>query len=276
MDEITNGLDSSTAFQIVTCLQQMAHITDATVLVSLLQPAPETFDLFDDLILMSEGKIVYHGPPDHLLEYFEDWGFRCPERKWVADFVQKVISRKDQAQYWYHMEVPYSYVSVDVFSRKFKESPYGKKLDEELSEPYDKSQSHKDALSFSAYSLSKWELFGACASRELLLMERNSFIYIFKTTQTQMDIDVLHANYYMGALFYSLNILLVDGLPELAMTLQRLEVFYKQKEFCFYPAWAYAIPASVLKVPLSFVESLVWTSLTYYVIGYSPEAKRCT
>ena len=92
--------------------------------------------------------------------------------------------------------------------------------------------------------------------------------------QTQMDIDVLHANYYMGALFYSLNILLVDGLPELAMTLQRLEVFYKQKEFCFYPAWAYAIPASVLKVPLSFVESLVWTSLTYYVIGYSPEAKR--
>ncbi|KAM3752373.1 hypothetical protein ACB098_03G013400 [Castanea mollissima] len=92
--------------------------------------------------------------------------------------------------------------------------------------------------------------------------------------RTQMDIEVLHANYYMGALFYSLNILLVDGLPELAMTLQRIDVFYNQKELCFYPAWAYAIPASVLKVPLSFVESLVWTSLTYYVIGYSPEAKR--
>ncbi|KAK7858143.1 pleiotropic drug resistance protein 3 [Quercus suber] len=258
MDEITNGLDSSTAFQIVTCLQQMAHITDATVLVSLLQPAPETFDLFDDLILMSEGKIVYHGPRDHVLEYFEDWGFRCPERKGVADFVQEVISRKDQAQYWYHMEVPYSYVSIDMFSRKFKESPYGKKLDEELSEPYDKSQSHKDALSFSVYSLSKWELFRVCASREILLMKRNSFIYIFKTTQTQMDIDVLHANYYMGALFYSLNILLVDGLPELAMTLQRLELGHMQSQ----------------QVPLSFVESLVWTSFTYYVIGYSPEAKR--
>ena len=65
----------------------------------------------------------------------------------------QVISRKDQAQYWYQMEVQYSYVSVDMFSRKFKESPYGKKLDEELSETYDKSQSHKDALSFSVYSL---------------------------------------------------------------------------------------------------------------------------
>ena len=90
MDEITNGLDSSTAFQSVTCLQQLVHITDATVLVSLLQPAPETFDLFDDLILMSEGKIVYHGPRDHVLEFFEGCSFRCPERKGIADFVQEV------------------------------------------------------------------------------------------------------------------------------------------------------------------------------------------
>lgn len=62
MDKITNGLDISTSFQIVTCLQHLAHITDATILISLLQPSPETFDLFDDIILMAEGKILYHGP----------------------------------------------------------------------------------------------------------------------------------------------------------------------------------------------------------------------
>ncbi|XP_041019937.1 pleiotropic drug resistance protein 3-like [Juglans microcarpa x Juglans regia] len=288
MDEITNGLDSSTASQVVTCLQQLVHVTDATLLVSLLQPAPETFDLFDDLILMAEGKIVYHGPRGHVLEYFEDCGFRCPERKGVADFIQEVISRKDQAQYWSRTEVPYSYVSVNMFSRKFKESPYGKKLDEELSEPYDKSQSHQNSLSFSPYSVSKWELFRACASRELLLMKRESFIYIFKTSQlmiiacitmtlflrTHMEIDVLHANYYMGALFYALVMLCVDGFSEISMTIQRLEVFYKQKALYFYPAWAYAVPASILKIPYSFLKSLIWTSFTYYVIGYSPEAQR--
>lgn len=89
MDEITNGLDSSTAFQIVACLQQLVHITDSTLLVSLLQPAPEAFELFDDLILMSEGKIVYQGPRDHVLEVFEDCGFKCPEGKGVADFIQE-------------------------------------------------------------------------------------------------------------------------------------------------------------------------------------------
>ena len=92
--------------------------------------------------------------------------------------------------------------------------------------------------------------------------------------RTRMSVDLRHGNYFMGSLFYSLIILLVDGIPELAMTVSRLSVFYKQKELCFYPAWAYAIPSAVLKIPLSLLESFIWTTLAYYVIGYSPEIGR--
>ncbi|XP_010313833.1 pleiotropic drug resistance protein 3 isoform X3 [Solanum lycopersicum] len=288
MDEISNGLDSSTTYQIVACLQQLAHITDATILVALLQPAPETFDLFDDIILMAEGKILYHGPRNSALEFFESCGFKCPERKGVADFLQEVTSKKDQAQYWHETKETYKFLSVDTLSRKFKESPYRKKLNDELSVAYDKSRCHKNSITFRDYSLPKWELFRACMSREFLLMKRNSFIYIFKTVQlviiafitmtvflrTRMHTDLVHANYYLGALFFALIILLVDGFPELTMTIARLAVFYKQNDLCFYPAWAYAIPAAILKIPLSILESIIWTCLTYYVIGFSPEAGR--
>lgn len=92
--------------------------------------------------------------------------------------------------------------------------------------------------------------------------------------RTRMDTDLLHANFYLGALFFALIILLVDGFPELTMTIARLTVFYKQNDLCFYPAWAYAIPATILKIPLSLLESVIWTCLTYYVIGFSPEAGR--
>ncbi|XVF66041.1 hypothetical protein PTKIN_Ptkin10aG0002200 [Pterospermum kingtungense] len=288
MDEISNGLDSSTTFQIVSCLQHLVHITDATALISLLQPAPETFDLFDDVILMAEGKIVYQGPRTCICDFFEDCGFKCPERKGIADFLQEVISRKDQAQYWFRKEQPYSYVSVDQFIKRFKECNIGQKLDEKLSKPFHKSESHKKALSFKTYSLSKWELFKACSMRELLLMKRNSFTYVFKSVQlviiasitmtvflrTRMAVDEIHSSYFMGSLFYALVILHVDGFPELSMTVSRTAVFYKQRELCFYPAWAYTIPAAILKVPLSVLESFVWTFMTYYVIGYSPEVGR--
>ncbi|KAL0348158.1 UNVERIFIED_CONTAM: Pleiotropic drug resistance protein 3 [Sesamum angustifolium] len=200
----------------------------------------------------------------------------------------QVISRKDQEQYWHDTQQSYRYVSLDMFARKFMESPQGKKLSEDLSSPFDKSMSHKSAICFSKYSLPKWTLFKACMSRENLLMKRNSFIYVFKAFQvlfiafvamtvflrTQMHVDLIHANNYMGALFYTLIILLIDGIPELSMTVARLEVFYKQRDLFFYPAWAFAIPNAIVRVPLSLFVAVVWTSVTYYTIGYSPEAGR--
>nr|TKR74333.1 pleiotropic drug resistance protein 3-like isoform X1 [Populus alba] len=238
MDEISNGLDSSTTFQIVSCMQHLAHITDATVLISLLQPAPEIFDLFDDIMLMAEGMVVYHGPRSSVCRFFEDSGFRCPERKEVADFLQEVISRKDQRQYWYCTEQPHSYVSVEQFVKKFKESQLGQMLDEEIMKPFDKSNSHKTALCFRKYSLSKWELFKVCSAREFVLMKRNSFIYVFKCTQ----------------------LVIIASITMTVFLRTRMAVD--------------AIHATILKVPLSLVEAFVWTTLTYYVVGYSPEFGR--
>ena len=55
MDEISTGLDSSTTFQIIKCLRDFAHLRLATVFISLLQPPPEVYNLFDDVLLLSEG-----------------------------------------------------------------------------------------------------------------------------------------------------------------------------------------------------------------------------
>ncbi|KAL1156685.1 hypothetical protein V6Z11_A08G107000 [Gossypium hirsutum] len=91
MDEISTGLDSSTTFQIVNSLRQSIHILNGTALISLLQPSPETYQLFDDVILLSDGQIVYQGPRENVLDFFKYMGFKCPKRKGVADFLQEVI-----------------------------------------------------------------------------------------------------------------------------------------------------------------------------------------
>ena len=90
MDEISTGLDTSTTFQIVNSLRQSIHVLGGTAVISLLQPGPETFNLFDDIILLSDGQVVYQGPREDVIEFFESMGFRCPQRKGVADFLQEV------------------------------------------------------------------------------------------------------------------------------------------------------------------------------------------
>lgn len=90
MDEISNGLDSSTTYQIIKYLKHSTRALDGTTVISLLQPAPEAYELFDDVILLSEGQIVYQGPRVSVLDFFASMGFSCPKRKNVADFLQEV------------------------------------------------------------------------------------------------------------------------------------------------------------------------------------------
>lgn len=63
MDEISTGLDSSTTFQIMKCLRDFAHLRNATVLINLLQPPPEVYNLFDDILLLSEGMCTRSSAP---------------------------------------------------------------------------------------------------------------------------------------------------------------------------------------------------------------------
>ncbi|KAF3650987.1 Pleiotropic drug resistance protein 3 [Capsicum annuum] len=159
MDEISTGLDSSTTYQIVNSIRKSIHILQGTAVISLLPPAQETYDLFDDIIILSDGLIVYQGPREN------------------------VTLRKDQEQYWARCDETYKFITARNFSEAFQSIHVGRKLGDELAVPFDKSKSHHAALTTKRYGIRKKELLKACTAREYLLMKRNSFVYIFKMTQ---------------------------------------------------------------------------------------------
>ncbi|KAH9560799.1 hypothetical protein CY35_06G126700 [Sphagnum magellanicum] len=289
MDEISTGLDSSTTYQIVKCTRNVVHLLDGTVLMALLQPAPETFELFDDILLLSEGHVVYLGPCERILEFFESLGFKLPPRKGIADFLQEVTSKKDQEQYWADNKHPYRYIPVTTMVESFKEFEVGRELSADLSTPFDKSASHPAALVRTKYALSKWELFKACTAREMLLIKRNRFLYIFRTCQVGFmaiitatvffrtrlhPTNQIYGSLYLGALFYSLIHMMFNGLSEISMTVARLPVLYKQRDNMFYPSWAFTVPSWLLRLPYSIAESIIWSSIVYYVIGFAYEPGR--
>ncbi|KAJ4809491.1 ABC transporter G family member 36 [Rhynchospora pubera] len=272
MDEISTGLDSSTTFKIVNCIRQYNHIFGTTTVISLLQPSPETYELFDDIILLSEGQLVYQGPREYVLEFFESMGFRCPVRKGVADFLQEVTSLKDQQQYWMR-DTPYRFVPVNAFAEAFRSFHVGRAVEQDLAIPFDKSKSHRAALTTEKYGVGSKELFRACFDRQFLLMKRNMPIYLFKAfelgflTLVTMTVffrtklhrrDVTDGVIYMGALFLASTTIMFNGLAELGMTIFNLPVFYKQRASRFYPPWAYSIPAWILQIPISILDAAVW------------------
>ncbi|GAV88717.1 ABC_tran domain-containing protein/ABC2_membrane domain-containing protein/PDR_assoc domain-containing protein [Cephalotus follicularis] len=289
MDEISNGLDSSTTFQIIKYLRHSTHALDGTTVISLLQPAPETYDLFDDIILLCEGQIVYQGPREAALDFFASMGFSCPERKNVADFLQEITSKKDQEQYWSRSYSPYRFIPPVKFAEAFRTYHTGKSLTEELDVPFDRRYNHPAALSTFSYGVKKSELFKTNFDWLKLLMKRNSFIYVFKFVQLlfvaliTMSVFIrttTHHNtiddggLYLGALYFSMVIILFNGFTEVSMLVAKLPVLYKHRDLHFYPSWAYTLPSWLLSIPISLIESGFWVAVTYYVIGYDPNITR--
>ena len=65
----TNGLDAKTAFEVVNSAKTVAKVGNKSMIMSLAQPSPELFDLFDNCCLLAMGECIYFGPQSQVQNY---------------------------------------------------------------------------------------------------------------------------------------------------------------------------------------------------------------
>ncbi|XP_073275195.1 ABC transporter G family member 25-like [Primulina huaijiensis] len=74
LDEPTSGLDATAAFKLVATLGGLAA-KGKTVVTSLHQPSSRVYQMFDNLIVLSEGRCIYFGKRSEAMGYFDSVGF---------------------------------------------------------------------------------------------------------------------------------------------------------------------------------------------------------
>lgn len=92
LDEPTSGLDSFTAMSVMARLKTLSRLNGCTVVSTIHQPSSQCFQLFDSLLLMSRGRIVYQGSAAKVLSYFDALGFPCPSHTNPSDHVILVLA----------------------------------------------------------------------------------------------------------------------------------------------------------------------------------------
>jgi ABC-type multidrug transport system ATPase subunit/ABC-type multidrug transport system permease subunit len=90
LDEPTSGLDSYAARAVMQILRQLAWLGH-TVVATVHQPSAEIFRLFDVLVILAEGEIVYNGPAYKAVGYFAKLGYPCPTFKNPADHFMQIL-----------------------------------------------------------------------------------------------------------------------------------------------------------------------------------------
>lgn len=96
LDEPTSGLDARSAMQLIRQCRGLAS-AGRTVVMTIHQPRPEAFDLFDKILLLTTGgKVAYFGPVTGVKRYFSDRSEVPPESaRNPADYVLDVLDPLD-------------------------------------------------------------------------------------------------------------------------------------------------------------------------------------
>lgn len=91
MDEPTTGLDSYTA---ATMMAIMKDLTDSgrTIVTTIHQPNTHAFDMFDQMMLLTQGKVIYMNDACQAVDYFDSIGYTCPPHTNPADHFMEIMS----------------------------------------------------------------------------------------------------------------------------------------------------------------------------------------
>lgn len=92
MDQVTSGLDSATATDLMRTLRIAAKVARMTIVCALQQPTPEMFECFTHLVLMRDGAVVYSGRRDGLDAWMNSLGLRVPDDEDTADFLMEFLT----------------------------------------------------------------------------------------------------------------------------------------------------------------------------------------
>ncbi|CAO3587711.1 unnamed protein product [Absidia cylindrospora] len=87
LDEPTSGLDAYNASMVMSCLKRLCRQGSRTIIVTIHQPRSNIFKLFDSLMLLASGKLVYFGPANTTSHYFSSLGYSVPSDYNIADYL---------------------------------------------------------------------------------------------------------------------------------------------------------------------------------------------
>ena len=92
LDEPTSGLDSFQAERLIEVMGRLARDQQKTIVMVIHQPSQRVFESFDDLILVSEGKLLYSGPLKGVRSFFARAGMPVPRGVSAQEWCLQQIS----------------------------------------------------------------------------------------------------------------------------------------------------------------------------------------
>ncbi|GLU18083.1 hypothetical protein SLE2022_344030 [Rubroshorea leprosula] len=268
IDEPTSGLDSASALHIVTLLKSMVVKQGKTIVLTIHQPGFRILELFDRIVLLSNGFDVHNGSLNLLEERLKLSGHRIPPRVNVLEFAIDVIQTLALQK------------SESLHNQYFQ----GKKIIEGCTMRVGHNINPEKKLLF--YPNSQVE--------EVLILGQRFCSNIFRTKQlfATRVIQALVAGLVLGTIYFnvgsdkgrialqtrigffafSLTFLLSSTTEVLPIFLQERRILMRETSRGAYRVSSYVLANTIIFLPFLLLVGLLFSTPVYWLVGLRRES----
>ncbi|NWH89578.1 ABCG2 protein, partial [Aegithalos caudatus] len=298
LDEPTTGLDASTANAVLILLKKLSR-RGRTIIFSIHQPRYSIFKLFDSLTLLASGKVLYHGPAKHALEYFSSIGYECEPFNNPADFFLDVIngdstavaaSKEDPRPVDTGKEDNMDSSVVDVLHQKYLSSSLYQSTKEALGK-VELGRGSKQRLSKQEHEITYANGFLTqlywVSKRSLKNLIRNPQASIAQIAVTIILALVVGAIFFgvkldrsgiqnrVGSLFFVTTNQCFSSVSAIELFIRDKKLFVHQYTSGYYRVSAYFLALMIGDLlPMRTTPAIIFSCISYWMIGYQAVAGR--
>ncbi|KAF9875080.1 ABC multidrug transporter [Colletotrichum karsti] len=298
-DNSTRGLDASNALDFVRVLRKMADEEHKSIAATLYQAGNGIYDLFDNVLVLAEGREIYYGPTSEAKQYFENMGFEYIPGANISDFLTSVsVETERQVRAGYEDKVP---STAAEFESAYKASPLFDRMTATMEQKSDKSlsdevgnllairqQEKNRSLPFlsrqgSPYQVSFVSQVRTCIKRQFqiiwgdrwsnVLQIASALIMALVTASLFNDLKEDSTSIFTrpGALFFPIQLFAMNKMSETTASFMGRRIISRHKRLAFNRPGAYALACAATDVPLTILVFSLFQLIYYFMVNFQRE-----
>ncbi|KAJ2720327.1 hypothetical protein GGI07_004666 [Coemansia sp. Benny D115] len=280
LDEPTSGLDSNSSLLVVELVKQIVTERNIAALMTIHQPNARIFNVFDKVILLSQGHLVYFGPTSSVISYFSSIGFKCPIHENPADYFVDLMSL-DHHDGDTLLESKMRVSSLVCSFAQYKSQSAKLEYNEAAYLPCDQDTSNAEHEARAAAILSRnsWIYeYTVLARRDWLNLMRNVSFLASQGVQSLVTALIVGFMFFylkhdsvsvqnrLGVLYIvALNATFPTIMPALYAFFDEREIMLRERSSAVYRVTTFYVSKATTLVPIALMTSTIFITGVYFI-----------
>ncbi|KAK5457196.1 hypothetical protein LTS15_004977 [Exophiala xenobiotica] len=275
LDEPTSGLDSAASYEVMNYIKQVAKEHRLVCIASIHQPSTTTFELFDQLMLLSGGRTCYFGTVSGVHGYFERIQRPIPLHMNPAEFLLDLVNSDfGHASDRTHDELNYiqsSWSSCQECKAAIEECSFTSLGETSGTIPH---HSNQNALAISWILLHRnfiksYRDFIAYGTRVVMYF---GLAIMMGTVWLRLSYDQESIQPFINAIFFGGAFMSFMAVAYVPSIIEDLNTFRKERANGLYGPLPFTIANALVSIPWLFLISLLFSIITYWLGHFRPTA----